>query len=103
MIRIDAIEKIMTAYKRNQVAWLCIIAAALSMGTAAVYISNWLLVPFTAIIYSGHFFLKKIKCPNCATPLTFEGESPSLWMRIRTAFRRRACAKCGWNLDKNLE
>jgi hypothetical protein len=92
----------MTAYKKNLLAWACIMVSAFSIGCAALYISNWFLIPFAIIIYTANFFLKKITCPNCETPVTYEGEGAFSSIRIPSAFFRTKCANCGWDLDKNL-
>ena len=69
-----------------------------------MYLTVWFIVLFSIIIYSGHYFLNKILCPNCDTPLTYEGDDKGLLTKYRppTAFLRKKCAKCGWDLNKNL-
>lgn len=90
----------MTAYKKNLLAWLCIMVSALSMGLASMYVSNWFLIPFFGIIYTCRFYLQRISCPNCGTPVTYQGTFGGF--RIQGGFIRRKCQQCGWDLDKNL-
>jgi len=89
----------MTAYRRNIVAWVCIIALELLIGISAIYISNWFIVPFLIIIYTIQFILERITCPNCGTPVTYQGTIAGI--RVRGGFIRKRCQQCGWDLDKN--
>jgi ribosomal protein S27E len=88
----------MTAYKKNVLAWVCIMVLALSMVSGAMNISKWFLLPFFVIIFTAQFFLERIKCPNCGTPVTYQGTFAGI--RIRGGFIRKKCQKCGWDLRK---
>ena len=90
----------MTAYKKNLLAWACIMALGFASGLAALYTSNWFVVPFVAIIYSAQFVVERITCPNCGTPVTYQGNIAGF--RIRGGFFRKKCQQCGWDLGKNL-
>jgi len=90
----------MTAYKKNLWTWACIMVVELSLGFAALYISNWFVVPFFMVIYTIRFVLERIVCPNCGTSVTYQGIL--FGKEIRGGFIRRKCQKCGWDLDKEL-
>lgn len=92
-------EMKMTAYKKNILAWVCITGSVLSMGLAGLYVSNWFIVPFFVVIYSAQFFLEKITCPNCVTPVTYQGTFAGF--HVRGGFIRKKCQQCGWDLDKS--
>ena len=88
----------MTAYKKNLVAWVVIMTIGISLGCAGLYVSQWFIVPFFLFIYVPNFFLEKITCPKCGTPVTYQGTF--FGKRIRGGFIRKNCQECGWDLDK---
>ena len=94
-----AIEIHMTAYRKNLLAWAIIMLIGLSLIISALYISGWFLVPFFLFIYVPQFFLNRITCPNCGTPVTYQGTFSGI--RIRGGFVRKKCQECGWDLDKS--
>jgi hypothetical protein len=88
----------MTAYRKHLLAWACIVAVELTIGTLGLYISKWFLVPFLALIYAIPFVLKGITCPNCGESVTYQG---AVFGRpVRGGFIRRTCQKCGWDLNQ---
>ena len=91
----------MTGYRKNLLVWSCIMCLGLLSILAALYLSNWFLVLFALVVCTGHIFLKKITCPNCETPITYEGDGILFGVRIPTDFFRKKCANCGWDLDKD--
>ena len=95
----------MTTYKLNIFAWSCFIVSGLLFILAALYISNWFVVLFFALILTSHFYFKRIKCPNCGMPVIYEGETkregPFAKLGIPSAFFRKKCANCGWDLRKD--
>jgi len=90
----------MTAYKKNWLAWVCIMAIGLLLVWAALEVSNWFVLPFALFIYIPQFFLERITCPNCGTPVTYQGTIAG--KRIRGGWIRKNCQECGWDLDKKL-
>lgn len=90
----------MTPFKRNRAAWICIFGICSSTGLAALYLSNWFLAPFATVIYTGHFFLNRITCPNCGVPVTFVDNRPLAGLRVHKALFVKKCQNCGWDLDK---
>ncbi len=90
----------MTAYKKNLLAWACIMGIGLSSILAALYISNWFIEPFIAVICGAQFVVERITCPNCGTPVTYQGSIGGF--RVRGGFIRSKCQQCGWDLDENL-
>ena len=91
----------MTAYKKNLVAWAAIMVIGLSLIWAALEVSQWFLLPFILFIYVPQFFLEKITCQKCGTPVTYQGTF--LGKRIRGGFIRTNCQECGWDLDKPFD
>ncbi len=88
----------MTAYKKNLAAWLAIMISGIFWIALALYVSNWFLVPFIATVFLSRLVLIRVTCPNCGTPLIYEGEGVYRRFRPPTAFFRKKCARCGWNL-----
>lgn len=66
----------------------------------ALEVSQWFVVAFFAFIYIPQFFLEKITCPKCGTPVTYQGSI--FGKRIRGGFIRRFCQECGWDLNQNV-
>lgn len=64
-----------------------------------LYVSNWFIVPFLALVFVGRFALRGIDCPKCGTPVTYQGTF--FGVRIQGGFIHRKCQQCGWDLDKN--
>lgn len=91
----------MTAYKKNLVAWVVIMTVGLSLIWAFVEVSAWFTLPFALFIYVPQFFLEKITCPKCGTPVTYQGTFSG--KRIRGGFIRANCQECGWDLDKSFD
>ena len=75
-------------------------AVELTLGAMGLYLWKWFLVPFFVLIFVIPFVLKRITCPNCGTPVTYQGTFAG--MRVQGGFIRRKCQQCGWDLDKNL-
>lgn len=90
----------MTAYKKNLLAWAITMTAGFVLIGAALELSQWFIVPFLALIYVPQFFLEKIVCPKCGTPVTYQGTV--LGKPIRGGFIRRLCQECGWDLNRNF-
>ena len=90
----------MTAYRKNLLAWIAIMATGLTLGLAGLYVSQWFLVAFILFIYIPQFLLERITCPKCGTPVTYQGTF--FGKRIRGGFIRRACQECGWDLDREF-
>jgi hypothetical protein len=97
----------MTAYKQNLLSWACFMILIFSTGSAVLYISKWFILPFFIIVFTAHIFFDKITCPSCGAPVTYEGgskrEGPFARFGIPSAFFRKKCANCGWDLNKNLQ
>lgn len=87
-----------TIYQKNLIAWLCIMSLCFLFGILFLYVSIWFMLPFFAVVGGAPFFLNKIRCPNCGTPVTYQGTIAGL--RIRGGFIRRKCQQCGWDLRK---
>jgi DNA-directed RNA polymerase subunit RPC12/RpoP len=86
----------MSAYKTNVVAWLALMGLLMALGVLALYVSTWFLAPFFVVVLSAQFVLKKIRCPHCGTPVTYQGEyggSP-----LHAGLVRTHCQKCGHDL-----
>jgi len=88
----------MTAYRKNLLAWVVIMAVGLALGLAAMYVSQWFLVLFFLFIFVPQFFLREIKCGTCGTPVTYQGTL--LGRRVQGGFLRRFCQQCGADLDR---
>jgi len=88
----------MTAYRKNILTWVCIITVELIIGACGIYESKWFLAPFFMLILLVPAILRKIVCPNCGTPVTYQGTVAGL--RIQGGFIRKNCQQCGWNLDR---
>ena len=89
-----------TAYKRIVLAWACITVVELTILLLALYLSNWFAVPFLALVFAIPFVLKRIVCPKCGTPITYQGTYGGI--RIKGGFIRRKCQQCGWDLDQRV-
>jgi hypothetical protein len=89
----------MTAYKRNVLTWACFMAIQLSAILLALYLSNWFLVPLVAAMFVIPSILRRIVCPKCGTPVTYQGTFAGI--RIPGGFIRRKCRQCGWDLNTN--
>ncbi len=72
----------------------------LALIAAALELSHWFFVPFVVFIYVPQFFLERIVCPKCGTPVTYQGTI--LGKRIRGGFIRRHCQECGWDLNRSF-
>lgn len=68
------------------------------LSALALYVSVWFVLPFFAVIGFSPILLNKTTCPNCGTPVTYQGSI--LGFRIRGGFIRRRCQQCGWDLRK---
>ena len=64
-----------------------------------LYLSNWFLAPFFAVILGMNSAIKGIKCPNCGTPVTFQGRI--FGFAVHAGLIKHECQNCGWNLDSN--
>jgi hypothetical protein len=93
-------ERDMTARKRVLAAWAFIMIVELAILLMALYVSTWFAVPFLAAVFVIPSVLKRIVCPKCGTPVTYQGTLYGI--RIQGGFIRRKCQQCGWDLDKNL-
>jgi hypothetical protein len=89
----------MTAYRRNQVVWTCIMMVSLTMGLLALYVSTWFLVPFFGMVFVIPYVLAGIVCPKCGTAVTYQGTF--FGVRVKGGFIRKQCQQCGWNLNTN--
>jgi hypothetical protein len=89
----------MTAYKRNLFAWACIMIVGLTLIALSLYVSTWFLAPFFGIVFFAQFVLKRIVCPKCGTPVTFQGKIAGV--RIQGGLIRKKCQQCGWDLNTN--
>lgn len=91
-----------TAYRKNLLAWALFLGVGLALIFIAVYISNWFVVPLVGLALGAHLVFDRIRCPRCNTPLTYEGETrregPFATLGIPSAFFRKSCANCGWDL-----
>jgi hypothetical protein len=92
--------QIMTAFRKNVFAWACIMGAIFLFGLGALYLSEFFLVPFFALILSAKFVLDRITCLNCGTSVTYQGTFAGV--KVSGGFIRRRCQQCGWDLDKEL-
>jgi rubredoxin len=90
----------MTAFRKNVFAWACLMGASFLFGLGALYLSEFFLVPFFALIFSAKFVLDRITCPNCGTSVTYQGTFAGV--KVSGGFIRRRCQQCGWDLDKEL-
>jgi hypothetical protein len=88
----------MSAYNKGLVAWALIMAIALALGVAAMEVSSWFIVPFLIFIYIPQFFLNRITCPNCGTPITYK--ATAFGVQSTGGFLRSKCQACGWDLTK---
>jgi hypothetical protein len=91
----------MSAYQKNVLAWIVIMTLGLAVALASLYVSTWFLVAFAAIIYGPQFLLKRIACPKCGTPVTYQGSIAGF--PIHGGFIRRQCQSCGWDLRRRLQ
>lgn len=90
----------MTAYRKNVVTWLCFMAVGLSFILGMLYVTEWFVIPFFILVASSYYIFNKITCPNCGTPVTYQGKLANF--RIKGGFIRKKCQQCGWDLRKNL-
>ena len=79
---------------------MCWMAVQWIQGLAIIYVSSWFVVPFFSLIFFFRYIFGGIKCPNCGTPVTYQGAA--FGFRISAGFVRRKCQECGWDLDKHL-
>ena len=90
----------MTAVNKNRFAWAGILVASLCFGLGAMYLSAWFVVPFFVNVFGAHLILRGIVCPNCGASLTFEGQGLVDRLGVPSAWTRKNCAACGWDLAK---
>jgi len=90
----------MTALNKNRFAWASIVVAGVCFGLGAMYLSAWFVVPFFANVFCAHLILQRIVCPSCGAPLTFEGKRLVGRLGVPSAWMRKTCAACGWDLAK---
>lgn len=98
----------MSTYRKNVIAWIAIISTALFLGLAAMYLSEWFSILFFSVVLSAHVILKKITCPRCGMPLTYEGDNhqgplAKLGLPLPSAFFRTHCANCGFDLRQQYK
>ena len=89
----------MTTYRKHLLAWACILAVELAIGTLGLYVWKWFLVPFLALVYAIPLVLERITCPNCGESGVHQGTL--IGIPIRGGFIRRKCQQCGWDLNQN--
>jgi ribosomal protein S27E len=77
-----------------------IMAVAMVLITLGIYVSNWFALLVFALVFALPHFLRKITCPNCGTPVTFQGGIGSL--SVEGGFIRTKCQACGWDLRKSI-
>jgi hypothetical protein len=94
-------ESLVSAYARNIRAWLLIIAVAMTLIVAALYVSSWFSVLVFALVFALPHVLKRIVCPQCGTPVTYQGNINTL--RVTGGFIRTKCQACGWDLRRTIE
>lgn len=88
----------MTAYRQNLLAWALIMAIGLALVLAVLYVSQWFVLPFFAFVFVPQFFLRRITCVRCGTPVTYQGTF--FGKRVMGGFIRRSCQQCGADLDR---
>ena len=93
--------KTLSAYEKNVLAWVVIMVLGLSAIFASLYVSNWFLLAFAAVAYGPQFVLKRIVCPKCGTPVTYQGQL--FGFAIQGGFIRRKCQACEWDLREHAD
>ena len=89
-----------SAYHRGLMTLALAMLLGWLFGMLFIYISDWFGFPFFLVILGAYFVVRKIVCPNCGTPILYQG---SIWgMAVEAGFIRKKCQKCGWDLRKNL-
>lgn len=89
----------MSAYKKFVQAWIFIMSMALGFGALGLYLSPWFLAPFFAtVLFVPRVLLKGIVCPNCGTPVTYQGSLGPF--KISGGFVHQRCRNCGWDLKR---
>ena len=86
----------MAPYTKNVLAWSAIMSLGLAAILASLYVSNWFLLALAAVVYGSQFVLKRITCPQCGTPVTYQGTV--VGVAVHGGFIRKQCQACGWNL-----
>lgn len=89
----------MTPLRKNQFTWLTLMLVGLLLIALALYVSNWFILPFVALIFGGQFILGRIVCSQCGTPVTFQGQL--FGKSVYGGFIRRRCQACGADLNLN--
>jgi hypothetical protein len=89
----------MSAYRKFVQAWLFIISVELGFGAFGLYLSPWFFVPFFATLFVVPRVLKGIDCPNCGTPVTYQGSLGPF--KISGGFVHQQCRNCGWDLKRD--
>jgi hypothetical protein len=79
-------------------AWALFMLVQITFIVGALYLSSWLLVPFVIGVLTAPLLMNRIVCPNCATPVTYQGDVAGF--RIKGGFVHRTCRQCGWDLDQ---
>lgn len=88
----------MTVYRVHILTWIAILVCGLATGLASLYISQWLIILFFGVILSGQFFLNRIVCPVCGTPITYQGRFMGL--SLHAGVIHKNCQHCGCDLDQ---
>ena len=88
----------MTPYRRFLRTWIYIGSVGLGFGLMAMYLSQWFLIPFVGSVLVLPRALDGIVCPQCGTPMTYQGSLCGF--RIRGGFHHKRCRACGWDLNK---
>ncbi len=86
----------MSAYTKNVLSWIVLMAVGLSAIAASLYVSAWFLIVLAGVIFGARFVLERIVCPQCGTPVTYQGTLAG--MRVHGGFIRRQCQQCGRDL-----
>ena len=89
----------MSLSPRQKFAWVLIVFVVVGIAIGVfeaetdIYELKWV---FFAWIGIGSVCLMQIRCPNCATPVVYQGKLGRI--SIYAGFVRRKCQNCGYDL-----
>lgn len=68
-------------------------------GAGALYVHEWLVVPFFCNVFVWSYVLRQVRCAQCCLPLA--PDVGSSFREVIGSFRSKECKACGAQLDTN--
>ena len=90
----------MSPHGHYLLAWFATIAIGLGIGISALYLSGWLMLLAVAWLLFAQAWIRRIACPQCDTPLSFDGHHLRDRVGTPLILNKVKCAACGRDLTQ---